>query len=45
MQFDQSGAYKAFFMTVTMFLVMQFVLLIQALLQKGGFISFCLLIL
>lgn len=27
MQFDQSGAYKVFLMTVTMFLVMQFVLL------------------
>lgn len=45
MQYDQSDAYKAFFMIVTMFLVMQYVLLIQALLRKGGFISFCLLIL
>lgn len=33
MQFDQSGAYKAFSMTVTMFLVMQFVLLISLISQ------------
>lgn len=33
MQFDQSGAYKSFSMTVTMFLVMQFVLLISLISQ------------
>lgn len=40
MQFDQSGAYKAFSMTVTMFLVMQFVLLISLCSKKAVLLAF-----
>lgn len=40
MQFDQSGAYKAFSMTVMMFLVMQFVLLISLCSKKAVLLAF-----
>lgn len=40
MQFDQSGAYKVFLMTVTMFLVMQFVLLIRLCSKKEVLLAF-----